>query len=136
MKTKEIKQLIEILESSNLETMTYKESEFEVTLGKPRVQEVPVQVQTLASAPVEVPIETKEVETIKSPIVGIFYDKPTPDSAPFVKVGSRIEKGDVIAIVEAMKVMNEIKSDVSGTVKTICVKDGDMVEYQQPLFEI
>ena len=71
---------------------------------------------------------------ITSPIVGTFYLTPSPNAEPFVKVGSSVEKDKVVCIVEAMKVMNEIKSDVDGTIKKVLVSNGQAVEYGQPLF--
>ncbi len=71
---------------------------------------------------------------ITAPIVGTFYRKPAPDAEPFVNVGDRIEKGQVVCIIEAMKLFNEIESEVSGIVRKILVEDGEPVEYGQPLF--
>jgi acetyl-CoA carboxylase biotin carboxyl carrier protein len=75
-------------------------------------------------------------ETITAPIVGTYYSAPSPESDPFIKVGSRVEVGDVLCIIEAMKLMNEIKCDVAGTVKQILVSNAEPVEYDQPLFVI
>ena len=75
-------------------------------------------------------------EVVKSPIVGTFYEAPSPDSDPFITVGDRIETGQTICIVEAMKIMNEIEAEFSGTVEKILVDDGSPVEYDQPLFII
>ena len=82
--------------------------------------------------------EAKEqsLEVIKSPIVGTFYVKPSPDSEPFVEVGSKVEPKSVVCIIEAMKVMNEIKAEVAGTIVEIMVKNGQAVEFGQPLFKI
>jgi len=73
---------------------------------------------------------------VTSPFVGTFYRKPNPDSPPYVSLNERVEKGQVLCIVEAMKLMNEIEADVSGTVVAILVEDGSPVEYGQPLFKI
>lgn len=73
---------------------------------------------------------------IKSPMVGTFYSKPSPESDSFVNEGDKISKGKVICIIEAMKLMNEIESEYNGAIKKCLVKDGDMVEYGQPIFEI
>jgi acetyl-CoA carboxylase biotin carboxyl carrier protein len=73
---------------------------------------------------------------VTSPFVGTFYRKPNPDSAPYVSLGEKVEKGQVLCIVEAMKLMNEIEADVSGTITGILVEDGAPVEYGQPLFKI
>ncbi|EDS77665.1 acetyl-CoA carboxylase, biotin carboxyl carrier protein [Clostridium botulinum C str. Eklund] len=78
----------------------------------------------------------EEYEIISSPLVGTFYKSPSPDSDPYVSVGSKVLENDVLCIVEAMKLMNEIESTVSGEVVEILVQDGEMVEYNQPLFKI
>ena len=84
--------------------------------------------------------EEKSVEenykVIKSPMVGTFYSKPSPDKDAFVKVGDNIKKGQVVCIVEAMKLMNEIESEFDGEIVEVCVNDGDIVEYGMPLFKI
>ena len=79
-------------------------------------------------APAAAPVTGKEV---KAPIVGTFYAAPSPDSKPFVKVGDRVKKGDVIFILESMKVMSEVPSELDGVVKEICVQNGDAVEFGQ-----
>lgn len=97
-------------------------------------------------------VENKEVKTeesestklsdentgniVKSPMVGTFYIKPNPSAEPYVEVGKRVKKGDVLCIVEAMKLMNEIESEFDGEVAEILVKDGEAVEYAKPLFRI
>ena len=73
---------------------------------------------------------------VRAPIVGTYYQSPSPDSDPFVSVGSSVTEGSVLCIIEAMKLMNEIESEVSGTVKEILVQDAEPVEYDQPLFVI
>lgn len=73
---------------------------------------------------------------VKSPMVGTFYLKPSPDSEPYVEVGQKVKQGEVLCIVEAMKLMNEIESEFDGEVKEILVKDGEPVEYGKPLFVI
>ena len=82
--------------------------------------------------------ESREISgnVVKSPLVGTFYAAPSEDAEPFVKVGDSVEEGQVLAIVEAMKLMNEIESDFTGTVKEILVENGEAVEYGQPLFVI
>ncbi len=73
---------------------------------------------------------------MKSPIVGTYYSAPGPDKAPFVEVGKQVKKGDVIMIIESMKLMNEVKSEFDGTVKKILVENGSAVEYDQPVMII
>jgi acetyl-CoA carboxylase biotin carboxyl carrier protein len=80
------------------------------------------------------PVQPANVHEIKSPIVGTFYRSPAPDAAPFVEVGAGIQAGTVLCIVEAMKLMNEIESDVSGKILKILVENGQPVEYDQTLF--
>lgn len=91
------------------------------------------------AAAVSVPGESlgaEGIETIKAPIVGTFYQSSAPGEEPFVKAGDAVAKGDVVCIIEAMKFMNEVNSEVSGTVVDVLVKDGDFVEYGQDLFRI
>ena len=97
-----------------------------------------VQVNT-GNSLVSVPQETKKEENfkiIKSPMVGTFYASSSPDKEPFVKVGDKINKGQVICIVEAMKLMNEIESEFDGEIVEICVNNEDVVEYGMPLFKL
>lgn len=84
----------------------------------------------------EIKAEAVNGITIKAPMVGTFYSSPSPDSEIFVTVGKKVKKGDTVCIIEAMKLMNEIESDCDGIVAEVLVKDGDMVEYGQPLFVI
>ena len=74
--------------------------------------------------------------TIKSPMVGVFYAAPSPEKPAFVSVGSRVKKGDTVCIIEAMKIMNEITAEESGTITEILVNNGDVVEFDQPLFTV
>ena len=83
-----------------------------------------------------VPVEKVEGNVVKAPMVGTFYSKSSPTSEPFVKVGSKVKKGDTLCIIEAMKLMNEIESEFDGEVVEILVKDEEMVEYGKPLFVI
>ena len=89
--------------------------------------------QVIQSPKEEIP---QEGNIVKSPMVGTFYMKPSPDSEPYVEVGKQVKKGDILCIIEAMKLMNEIESEFTGEVKEILVKDGEMVEYGKPLFRI
>lgn len=105
----------------------------------------PVQAQAETAAPaveenntpmVESTPENKDGKVIKAPIVGTFYQSSAPDEAPFVKVGDTISQGDVVCIIEAMKFMNEVNSDVSGTITEVLVQDGEFVEFGQELFRV
>jgi acetyl-CoA carboxylase biotin carboxyl carrier protein len=88
------------------------------------------------AAPVAAPVEEEKLHIIKSPIVGTFYESPSPGSSAFVSNGDRIEKGQVVCIVEAMKLMNEIEADAAGEIVKRLVTNGQPVEYGQPLFAI
>lgn len=91
----------------------------------------------VTSAPVPVlPASNSNLIDVKSPMVGTFYRRPAVDSAPYVDVGGVVKKGDVLCIVEAMKLMNEIESEVAGRVAEICLQDGQMVEYGEVLFRV
>ena len=78
----------------------------------------------------------KEGTLVLSPTVGVFYASPSPDARPFVEVGDQVKKGDTLCIIEAMKLMNEIPAEVDGTIAEVCVGNGQVVEYNQPLFRI
>ncbi len=88
-----------------------------------------------ASAPA-IPADDPNVVFVTSPFVGTFYRKPNPDSSDYVKLGDKVKKGQVLCIVEAMKLMNEIEADIDGTISVILAEDGAPVEYDQPLFKI
>ena len=87
-----------------------------------------------AAAPAAEPAAAPEGHVVKAPMVGTFYRSPSPDAKAFVEVGQAVKEGDTICIIEAMKLMNEIEADASGTVKAILVENGQPVEYGQPLF--
>jgi len=89
-----------------------------------------------AAAPAEAPVAEEGVHMVKSPIVGTFYESPSPGSPPFVKVGDTVEAGQILCIVEAMKLMNEIESDVAGEVVKKLVNNGQPIEYGQELFAV
>ena len=130
MKTKEIEKLIKILENHKLTEITYKDNDMEISLKK----EVPSVIAGIPSHTTSV--ETKQdtaVNAIKSPLVGVYYAKPSPDAQAFIAPGQHVSKGDTLCIIEAMKVMNEIKNDRSGIVKEIAVIDGDAVSFDQVL---
>lgn len=80
--------------------------------------------------------ELQDEEIVKSPMVGTFYSKPSPNANSYVEIGQKVKKGDVLCIVEAMKLMNEIESEFDGEIKEILVQDGEAVEYGKPLFKI
>lgn len=148
MNLKDIKQLIEILDQSSLTEFEWSDDKEKIVLRKqkelvasmpvvaaPVVSAAPaVPAQAPTAAPVAAPAEN--LQEIKSPMVGTFYAAASPKDAPFVKVGDRVEVGQVVCIVEAMKLMNEIKSEVAGVIAEICVENANPVEFGKPLFRI
>ena len=151
MDLKEIQTLIKFISSSKVDEVAIEQKDFKIrikrnaqtvsaTVPKPvAVQEVPL-VQEVAKPAVKeaskpAPEESK-TEEIKSPMIGTFYRKSSPDKPVFVEVGDVIEKGQVICIIEAMKLFNEIESEVSGKIVKVLVDDSQPVEYGQPLFVV
>ena len=141
-------ELIKTVSDSNLTQFQIEEDGFKLSMktdkqSKVVVQKqesVPKEIQSVAIADAE-PAEQKEIKkanghVVKSPFVGTFYSASSPDSAPFVKVGDTVKKGQVLGIVEAMKLMNEIESEFDGVVKEIQIENEQVVEYGQPLFVI
>ena len=102
------------------------------------ISAVPAQAAEAAPAAAEQPGEASNSNLfeVTSPIVGVFYASPTENSDPFVKVGDRVKKGDILCIVEAMKLMNEITAECDGTIAEVCLENGDVVEYGTVLFKI
>ncbi len=143
-----VKEFIGIMKDSGLSYMYVKNDKFEIELGQKNPPPAPSVMPAMppmamaaapAAAPQTAPAAAPAADTgksIKSPIVGTFYSAPSPTKPPFVKVGDKVSEGDTVCIVESMKVMNEIQADISGTVKSIAVKDGEAVEFGQPLIII
>jgi acetyl-CoA carboxylase, biotin carboxyl carrier protein len=139
MKLDEIRKLAELMQEFDLESLSVKEDDFEVELGRPSHQRsLFLPAATNADLTVELPAaEAPPVldgKTVTSPIVGVFYSASAPGAEPFLSVGQTVAQGDVLCIVEAMKMMNEITADFGGEVLQILAKDGDIVECGQPLF--
>lgn len=115
---------------------------FNATAPTPTVAPVPVQTPVVETAPVQQSAPTPASapqptgKTIKAPMVGVFYQAASPEADPYVTVGKTVKKGDTVCIIEAMKLMNEIQAEENGTIKEILVKNGDIIEYGQPLFVI
>ncbi|GAB6128305.1 acetyl-CoA carboxylase biotin carboxyl carrier protein [Blautia stercoris] len=141
-------ELIKTVSDSNLTQFQIEEDGFKLSMktdkqSKVVVQKqesVPKEIQSVAMDEIK-PAEQKEIKkaegnVVKSPLVGTFYSASSPDSAPFVKVGDTVKKGQVLGIVEAMKLMNEIESEFDGVVKEIQIENEQVVEYGQPLFVI
>lgn len=148
MEYDKIKQLMEDMGKSNIEELEIEFPEGMKISMKKNVAIVPAQqvvAQQSTNIPVVQSIQTtqpiqeepkEEYKEIKSPMVGTFYSKPSPDKEEFVKVGDKVKKGQVVCIIEAMKLMNEIEAEFDGEVVEVCLNDGDAVEYGKPLFKL
>ncbi|MBQ25306.1 acetyl-CoA carboxylase biotin carboxyl carrier protein [Alcanivorax sp.] len=150
MDIRKIKKLIELLEESGIEELEICEGEESVRISRgsrqpaapahyyaapqaPAPAPAPAPSATEAPAPVD---NTPSGHLVRSPMVGTFYRSPSPGAASFAEVGQKVQAGDVLCIVEAMKMMNQIEADKSGTLDAILVEDGEPVEFDQPLFSI
>ena len=160
MNINEVKELIKLINDSDLAYFEYESGDSRIKMDKsltrntestpnkeaskePKIQRTYKETEVEKVIKEEVKKEEKKDESkevlgtiITSPMVGTFYESPSPDSESFVKLGDNVKKGQTLCIIEAMKLMNEIESDVSGEVIEILVKDGDMVESGTPLFKI
>lgn len=140
MDTQHIKELIALLEGSKLEKLVLKKGDFEIQLEKEKVALVPL------SRPRHAPVEPEEAPPkaekgapgtfVTSPMVGTFYGAPAPDQPPFVKVGDKVNESTVVCIIEAMKVMNEVKAGLSGTVAEVLADSSQPVEFGTRLLRI
>lgn len=153
MDIRKVKKLIELLESSDVAEIEIKEGEEAVRISRASTAApAPVQYQTMpapapapAAAPAPAPAAAESIKdsspkvrgnVVKSPMVGTFYRSPSPSSPPFVEVGKQVKAGDVICIIEAMKMMNQIEADHAGVIEAILVQDGEPVEFDQALVTI
>ena len=147
----QIEQLLQFMTEHNLEEFEYSRGDLRIRLRKPSAGVVFASPRASAAPEIIVPgavgasqsaavapeaRSTEDLHLVKSPIVGTYYESPSPGSEAFVKVGAHVETGQTLCIVEAMKLMNEIESDASGEVIRIFVENGQPVEYGQPLFGI
>jgi len=143
MDLRKLKKLIDLVEESGISELELTEGEEKVRISRavtyaapPQAMQVasPLAAATPASAE-EVPV-VPEGHTVESPMVGSFYRASSPESSSFVEVGDKVEVGDTLCIIEAMKLLNEIESDKAGVVKKVLVENGQPVEYGEPLFVI
>ena len=146
MDLSEIKKIIDLMDENNIAEFEMEREEFKISLKKGRPARVQGSagseqqdfVQALSLDELSPADETAQsnTDTIVSPMVGTFYSSSSPESPPFVTAGQEIKENDVLCIVEAMKVMNEIQSEVSGVIKDVLLKNGEPVEFGQALFSI
>jgi len=143
MDIRKIKKLIDLIQESDVAEIEIKEGEESVRISRASATApvmmaapaVPAPVAAAAAAPVvaEAPAAANTANAVKSPMVGTFYRSSSPESASFIEVGQSVAAGDVICIIEAMKMFNQIEADRSGTVKAILVENGHPVEFDEPL---
>jgi len=151
MDIRKVKKLIELLEESNIDEIEIKEGEESVRISRNSAQAMmaaypgyaampppapAAPAPAAAPEPAAEPAPTLTGHIMTSPMVGTFYRSPAPTSPPFVEVGQTVRAGEVLCIVEAMKMMNQIEADKSGTIGEILVDNGEAVEFEQPLFTI
>ena len=150
MDIRKIKKLIELLDESGVAEIEIHEGEESIRISRssgavmaaPMMQApmMPQMAAPAAPAAAAAPAEEKKAEisghAVRSPMVGTFYRSPSPNAKSFVDVGSKVNVGDTLCIIEAMKLMNQIEADKSGVIKEILVENGDPVEYNQPMFII
>lgn len=144
MKTEEIRPLAEMMREFGLTRLEVTEGNLKVLLesrpapvaaliSQPGLPQIPASAAQEAAPQ---PAQTASYREIKSPMVGVFYAAPTPESDPYVSVGGKIKKGDILCVIEAMKLMNELNSDQDGEIAEICAENGQIVEYGQTLFKL
>ena len=152
MDIRKVKKLIELLEESNIDEIEIKEGEESVRITRnsgaqnvmmsPYPAPAPIMAAPVASAPAPAspapaePAVASGGHAVKSPMVGTFYSSPSPTAASFVEIGQSVKVGDVVCIVEAMKMMNQIEADKAGTIEAILPENGEPVEFDQPLVVI
>ena len=146
MDLRKLKKLIDLVQESGIAELEITEGEEKVKIVKGGAVSVTPGPAAVAPAPAPEPRTAaapaaaaeaepaQEGRVIKAPMVGTFYRSPSPDAKPFVEVGQTVKEGETVCIIEAMKLMNEIEADASGTIKAILVENGQPVEYGQPLF--
>lgn len=146
MDLRKLKKLIDLVEESGISELELTEGEEKVRISRTLMQAAPVtqyvsaaapaQSSVASTTPLEAPAPEEAGQIVKSPMVGTFYRASSPDAKAFVDVGSNINSGETLCIIEAMKLLNEIESEYSGVVKKIFVENGQPVEYGEPLFLI
>jgi acetyl-CoA carboxylase biotin carboxyl carrier protein len=150
MNVPNIKALAEIMTAHGLTSLEVSDGQTQTMI---RLEKTPAESSVAALAPAAAPavqaatasdmpaqesqqFDFNQLNEVKSPMVGVFYSAPSPDADPYVSIGSKVQKGDVLCIIEAMKLMNEIVAEADGEIADICMRNGDIVEYGQVLFKL
>ncbi len=136
MEQKDLLELIRAVSNSNIADFQYEQGETKVMISAFGRQSAVASQEVMQPVAEQMNVPVSDAQTVKAPLVGTFYAAPSEEAAPYVQVGDQVKKGQTLGIVEAMKLMNEIESEYDGVVVEVCVKNGAMVEYGQPLFRI
>ncbi len=136
MEQKDLLELIRAVSNSNIADFQYEQGETKVMISAFGRQSAVASQEVMQPVVEQMNVPVSDAQTVKAPLVGTFYEAPSEEAAPYVQVGDQVKKGQTLGIVEAMKLMNEIESEYDGVVVEVCVKNGAMVEYGQPLFRI
>ena len=146
MNIRQIRELAQILRQNGLSAIEVTENEYHVRLecSAPGALMTPSQMPQAGLIPAvgpagktpDVGVDFNDIIEVKSPLVGVFYAAPAPEAEPFVKVGDKVKKGDVLCIIEAMKLMNEITATHDGEIVDVCIQNGSVVEFGQTLFKL
>lgn len=152
MNVNELKEIVKVIEKAKIDTLSLEKGNFKLNYTKNGMSGVEVNkdtetIQSLGGNEINL-VTDQSIENsnklkkneknyqIKSPMIGAFYSRPNPDAEPFVQVGSEIKEGDNVCVLEAMKLLNEVKSDINGKITEILVNDGDIIEFGQALFTV
>lgn len=151
MDIKKIKQLAQLFNQSNLSALEISEGETKIRMERSSLIQAPEPqllpqataqplVQVGPTPPIAQPrekvVDFNRLTEVKAPMIGVFYAAPSPDAQPFVRRGDRVKKGDVLCLIEAMKLLNEIVAEADGEIADICVQNGQLVEFSQTLFKL
>lgn len=155
MDTKLLEEIIKLVEKSEISYFEVSEGDLKIKIGKGNYSQHQVPLYSHENPADEIPVKNTKKDNednacstpvvksedaglfaVTSPMLGVFYSCPSPESEPFVKVGDKVKKGDILCIIEAMKLMNEIASEREGTIAEICVGNGEIVEYGKTMFKI
>ncbi len=151
MNIKTIRELAKILKDANLTALELVEGDTRIRLERSQNTQLPAQSDTAMNGPIQTErqesytlpggdgdpgMDFNNVDAVTSPMVGVFYAAPAPGKAPYVRIGGQVKRGDILCIIEAMKLMNEITAERDGEIVDICANDGDVVEFGQTLFKI
>ena len=140
MKIEEIRELAQIMKENGLGMLKLQEDGTNLRMEAASAAAPAAPASAASAAPVATqdgtPVDFNNLKEVKSPMVGVFYQAPSPEADPYVRVGSKVKKGDVLCVIEAMKLLNEITADTDGEIVDVCVENGQLVEYGQVLFKI